>query len=278
MWNPSLDDEKNDGSTSRRYGFDKRLNLGRPELSFTDLLSGFGSQLNSPRDFSSPTGDQANSRRQTQDHGTKFNFGANNWSVMPPGLSLNLMDASLKVPGQGFDNYHSRGDVRYGAFGDIPSRPDHHGENQQANWLMPPPISPYLQIPPQSREMMPKSTFALENNTIKPKEGNCKLFGALISNSVLSEPALSHRNTVIEQPRRMHVLPYQPCPTESDQRSDHSKSSNFGNNPVATIDQEKQFHSFHPITARESKGHTGSTRSCTKVSERSCLTQFAMAS
>ncbi|KAK6147979.1 hypothetical protein DH2020_018891 [Rehmannia glutinosa] len=272
LWNPSLDDDKIDVvSASRRYGSDKWLPLGRPESSFTDLLSGFGSQSNASRDFGMPPGDQAVSKRQAQEREAKFSLIGNTWSVMPSGLSLNLMDSSLKTSGQGTEtSYQTRGDVRYGAYREFSFIPDPRGDNQQANWLMPPPISPYAQMPPaQSRELMPKSVFSQPHDAIKSKEGNCKLFGIpLRSNSVSMEPTLSNKTAVVEPSNRMPhgVHSHQYPAIESDQRSDQSKGSKVLDNPVATSEQEKQFQTFHPVARdRESKGHSGSTRSCTKV-------------
>ncbi|KAK4488932.1 hypothetical protein RD792_004722 [Penstemon davidsonii] len=259
LWNPSLDDERIDVvSASRRYGSDKWLPLGRPESSFTDLLSGFGSQINSPREFCMSPGDQAISKRQTLEHETKFSLNGNNWSIMPSGLSLNLMDSSLKTRGQGIDtSYQTRGDVRYGAFREFSMTPDpRDGVNQQANWLMPPPISPYSQMPPaKSRELM------------KPKEGNCKLFGIpLISSCAPMEPPLSQINAMIEPSNHMqngkhshHSPAFEP-----DQRSDQSKGSKVAD--IATSEPEKQSQTFpHVARDRENKGHSASTRSCTKV-------------
>ncbi|KAI3463537.1 hypothetical protein Pfo_020200 [Paulownia fortunei] len=271
LWNPSLDDEKIDVSASRRYGSDKWLPLGRPDSSFTDLLSGFGSKNNSPHDFTMPRGDQAISKRQTQEHEAKFGLTGNIWSIMPSGLSLNLMDSSLKNHGQVADaSYQARGDIRYGAFGEFSMIPDLRGDNQQANWLMPPPVSPFLKIPPaQSRELMPKSVLAQQHDAMKPKEGNCKLFGIpLISNSAPSEPAFSQRNVMIEPSGCMQnvVHSHQSPANESDQRSDLSKGSKLVDYPVATSEQDNQFQTFPPVAKdRESKGHSGSTRSCTKV-------------
>lgn len=220
LWNPSVDEEKLGlVSASRRYGTEKCLPVGRPESSFTDLLSGFGSQVNASRGFCMPPGDQSVSKQQPQqEHDAKFSWLGNNWSTIPPGFSLNLMDSGLKNPG--FREFSLTSDLR--------------GESQQTSWLMPPPVSPYLQMSTaQSREIMPKSVFMQQQDAVKPKESNCKLFGIpLISKSA----------------------------TESDQ----PKGSKMVDNLFATSEQEKQFQSFqHSARDRESK--SGSTRSCTKV-------------
>ncbi|KAK4410707.1 Auxin response factor 2A [Sesamum angolense] len=268
LWNPSLDDGKID-SASRRNESDIWLPSGRS--SFTDLLSTFGSKINSPRDFSRPPADQASYKRQTQEREAKLSSIANTWSIMPSGLSLNLMDSGLKNHVRGTDtSYQTHGDARYDVFGEFSMIPDSRGEKQQTNWLMPPPVSSYHQLPPvHSREQIPRSVIAQHHAAMKPNEGKCKLFGIpLISNPAPIEPVLSHRNVVIEPSGHIpHLVHSHLSPAiESDQRSDLSKSSKVCDYPVATSEQEKQFHSLPPVARdRESKGHSGSTRSCTKV-------------
>ncbi|KAK6127823.1 hypothetical protein DH2020_038425 [Rehmannia glutinosa] len=265
FWNPSLDDDKIDISASRRHGSDKWSPLGRPESSFTDLLSGFGSKNNSSHDFSMPLGDRGISKRQRQEHESKFSLIGNVWSIMPSGLSLNLMDSSLNNHVHGADtSYQTRGDARYGAIGEYSMVSDSRVDNQQANWLMPPPVSPYLQLTPAQSRAMHK-----QNDDKKPKEENCKLFGfSLLSSSAPSEPTFSHRNAMIEPSGCMQnaVHSHQSPANESDQRSDLSKGSKVVDYPVATSEQDNQYQTFPPLARdRESKGQSGSTRSCTKV-------------
>ncbi|CAI9753589.1 unnamed protein product [Fraxinus pennsylvanica] len=270
LWPPSLDDEMIEHvSSSRRCGLDKWLPLGRPESSFTDLLSGFGSQNNLSHEFSLPSGNTAVSKRQVQEREGKFRLIGNAWSMIPSCLSLNLMDTGTKTHGQGPDaSYHTQGDIRQiGGLGECSMLPDHRDGNQHVNWLMPPPNSPYLQMMPgQSRELQPNSVFA-QHDTTKPKEGNCKLFGVpLISGSVPTEQDLLHMNAVIETSRvygGMHS--HQSPALASDQRSDQSKGLKMADNPV-TSEEDKHFQTFHPVAReREGKGVSGSTRSCTKV-------------
>ncbi|GFP82625.1 auxin response factor 2 [Phtheirospermum japonicum] len=269
MWNSSLDDDKIDViSASRRYGSDKWLPIGRQDSSFTDLLSGFGSQTNVSHEFSVPSGDQGVPKRHAQEREAKFSLIGNTWSVMSNGLSLNLMDSSLRTPGQAPEtSYQAHGDGRYGSYREYSLISDPIGDNnQQVNWLMPPPISSYLQMAPST----PKSVFAQPQDAIKPKEGNCKLFGIPLigSNSVSLGPSLTHKTSVAEPSNRMQhgVHSHQYSAVESVQQSKGSKTVD---NPVATSEQEKQFQNFHPVAReRESKGHSGSTRSCTKVQKQ----------
>ncbi|KAL8464399.1 hypothetical protein ACS0TY_034069 [Phlomoides rotata] len=251
LWNPMVDEEKIDlVSASRRYGTEKWLPVGRPESLFTDLLSGFGSQNNASRGFCMPPGDQTVSKQQSQQ---ELNWIGNNWSTVPSGFSLNLMDSGLKNPAQGTDTSQVRGDIQYGLFREFSLTSDLGGECQQTNWLMPPPLSPYLQMSTaQSRELMPKSVFMQPHAAVKPKEGNCKLFGIpLISKSASLEAS---------GPMQPGIHSLQSPATESDQQ----KGSKMVDNPLATDEQEKQFQPFqHSAKDRESK--SGSMRSCTKV-------------
>nr|XP_027122786.1 auxin response factor 2A-like [Coffea arabica]XP_027122787.1 auxin response factor 2A-like [Coffea arabica] len=276
IWPPSLDDDKLDVcASSRRYASDKWLPLGRPESSFTDLLAGFGSQINSPNEFSTTSADQsvvsANSKkRQLQEHEGKFNYLGSPWSLMSSGLSLHLMEPSVKTRGQGTDiSYQTRGDARYGSFNEYPLLPSNRLDNQQANWLMPPPMTSYIQMPPNSREMVHKPVLVLPHEVVKPKEGNCKLFGIpLISNSMPLEPASSHKNRTIKSVGQllpgMHT--HRSSLSESDQRSEQPKGAKVADNVVASNEQDKQCQTFNQVTRdREGKVSGGSTRSCTKV-------------
>ncbi|XP_047951730.1 auxin response factor 2B-like [Salvia hispanica] len=273
VWKPSLEDEKIDVSASRRYGVDNWSPLGRSESSFTDLLSGFALKTNVSRDLSMPLGNQENSKRQTQECNANFSLTGNIWSLMPSGLSLNLMDSSMKNHVQGTDaSYLDHGDGRHGAFGDFPMISDPRGDNQGSNWSMPPPVSTYLQVrPSQPRELMPKPVFAEQHGAMKPKEGNCKLFGIpLISKSSSLEPEMSNRNVLNpsgftqNSGHSRHFSAF-----ELDQRSYQSKGLKVGDHGVSASDQENQFQFLHPsVQERETIGHSGSTRSCTKVQKQ----------
>ncbi|KAL2539401.1 Auxin response factor 2 [Abeliophyllum distichum] len=270
LWQPSLDAEKVDVvAATRRYGSEKRFPLGRQESSFTDLLSGFGTQINSSHDFYMPSGDQAGAiaKRRILEHEGKFNSIGNTISKVPFGLSLNLMGSSMKTHGQVADtSYQTQGDMRYGGFRQYSMLPDHRGETSPGNWLMPPPISPYPQTPPApSRELVPKSVFQLQHNAGKPKEGNCKLFGVpLISSSIAMEPSLPPGNASIEPADRMNLGVNSNKSTALE--SDQLKGSKLVDNQVASGEQEKQCQTYDQVSRDgEEKGHSGSTRSCTKV-------------
>ncbi|KAL3512105.1 hypothetical protein ACH5RR_024822 [Cinchona calisaya] len=274
-WPPSLDDEKMDVSASHRYGSDKWLPLGRPESSFTDLLSGFGTQINSSNDFCMNSVDQAvvsasSRKRQLPENEGKYNFLGSPWPLMASGLSLNLMESGVKVHGLGTDSrYQTRADARYGSVNEYSLLPGNRLDNQHANWLMPPPMTSYLQMPPNSRELVHKPVLVQQPEAVKPKEGNCRLFGIpLVSSSESLEPASSHKNRMTESagqvPTGIHVL--QSPAFESDQRSEQPKGSKVVDNLVAGNEQEKHSQTFNQVSRdREGKVCGGSTRSCTKV-------------
>ncbi|KAL3529091.1 hypothetical protein ACH5RR_008413 [Cinchona calisaya] len=275
VWPPSLDNEKIDVSASCRHGSDKWLPLGRPESSFTDLLSGFGNQINSQNDFCINSADQtavyANSKKlHLQEHDGRVKFLGSPWTLMPPGLSLNLMDSSVKAYGQGTDIcYQTRGDSRYGSFNEYTLLPGNRLDSQQANWLMPPPMTSYLQMPPNSREMVHKPVLVQQHEALKHKEGNCKLFGIpLINNSKPLESASSHKNRMLNSATQvslgMHI--HQLSAFEPDQRYEQSKGSKVVDNAVASSEQEKQSQTLNQVARdREGKVFGGSVRSCTKV-------------
>ncbi|KAK3042499.1 hypothetical protein RJ639_000223 [Escallonia herrerae] len=272
VWPPSADDEKIDVSGSRRYGADKWLPLARTESSFTDLLSGFGTQSNSFHEFCAPSGCQTahatNSvKLQLSDQEGNYNLLSSPWSMMTPNLSLNFLNPSVKPHVQGSDiPFPTRGDFRYGGFGEYPMHPGQRGEHQQGKWLMPPPLPSYSQMHDHSREPLPKPFLVQQHEAVKPKDGNCKLFGIpLISNPVPVEPTVSHRNTPIEPAGDIHLgmHSHQSSAFESDQKSEQSKGSKVADNPV---EQERPCQKSQSLV-RDGQGKVngGSARSCTKV-------------
>ncbi|XP_049365531.1 auxin response factor 2B [Solanum verrucosum] len=271
VWQPLLDDEKADvHSASRKCISDKRFPLARPESSFTDLLSGFGGQSSSSHGFHSPTRGQTAPaswvKRQALDKETDFSLLGKQWSLVSSGLSLNLMDSGLK----GADTlYQMRGTSRLNGFNEYPTLPGHRTDNQQGNWLMPPSALPYIQMSTRSGEIMPKPMASPQPEAMKPKEGNCKLFGIpLVSKCATIDPVMLRKNSPIDSTSNMHfgIHPHQFPITESDQRSEQSKGSKLPDDGITVHDQEEQFQTSHPGTRdREGKGLVNSTRSCTKV-------------
>nr|GLL35310.1 auxin response factor 2-like isoform X2 [Ipomoea trifida] len=277
-WEPPLDDEKIDNlSMSHRHGSDKWLPLGRLESSFTDLLSGIGTQINSPRGFCLQSGDQSAVapslvKQKTQHQEGEFSLLGKQWSVVSSGLSLNLMDSSMKNHREGFDaTYQPLGDSR-SADCEYSALPGNKHENHQANWLMQHQPMSYVQMPTHSREPMLKSTSMQQHEVMKPKDGNCKLFGIpLITNdSATTQPAMLPINAIIES-GHMHVdtNSHQTTAIELNQRSEQTKVSKGPDSRPTGNEQEKQFQTLRNGGVRDKEGkiYSGSTRSCTKVSK-----------
>ncbi|GFZ03942.1 auxin response factor 2 [Actinidia rufa] len=239
-WPRSLDDEKIDVvSASQRCGSDKWLPLLGPESTFTDLLSGFGTRSNSSREFCAPPIDQTSGYISSTklSFPQTISFPQTNWSVISSGLSFNLLESSMKAPAQGSDVPHQTRDVRNGNFGDYSLLAGQKAEHLQGNWLMPPPGASYIQLPPHPGGMMPRPLLVQQQEAVKPKDGNCKLFGIpLVSNPVTLEPVLSIEN----------------------------RTSSVGH---ANIDFPSQQSGEKPSQIRDHQGKVqgGSTRSCTKV-------------
>ncbi|EEF51702.1 Auxin response factor, putative [Ricinus communis] len=264
MWPPSVDDEKIDVSASRRHGSESWNLSGRPEPTYTDLLSGFGSNADSSHGFTSSFVDQAAtaaSRKLVLDQEGKFNLLANPWSLMSSGLSLKLSESNTKVSVQGRDiPYQARGNIRCSAFSEYPILHGHRVDQSHGNWLMPPPPPSHFDNLAHARE--PVSKPLQEHDIGKSTDGNCKLFGIpLFSNPVAPEPATSHRN-MVNEPTTAHPQSHQPRALESDQRSEQPRVSKMADDN----EHEKQFQSGHLHTRDiQGKTQTGSTRSCTKV-------------
>ncbi|KAH9705625.1 auxin response factor 2 [Citrus sinensis] len=196
----------------------------------------------------------------------KFNLVARPWSLMPSGPSLKMPESNAKVPVQGGDvNYQVRGNVRYGGFGDYPMLNGNRVEHSHGNWLMPPLPPSNFENSAHSRELMPKSAMVQDQEAGKSKD--CKLFGIpLFSNHVMPEPVVSHRNTMNDPAGN---LDQQFRAFESDQKSDHSKSSKLADDNQVFNEHEKlsQPSQTHTKDVR-SKTQCGSTRSCTKVQKQ----------
>ncbi|KAK9278040.1 hypothetical protein L1049_027597 [Liquidambar formosana] len=269
-------DEKIDVvSASRRYGSDNWMPSARHEPTYTDLLSGFGTQTDSPHGFCSPFADQTAAaanpmKKHSTDQEGKFNLLVNPWSNIPSsGLSLNLLESGMKVPVQGGDiSFQTRGNFGYGGFSEYPVLHGHRVEHRQGNWMMPPPPATHFEHPAHSRDLMPKPILVQQQEAVKPKDGNCKLFGIrLFNNPVTSEPLASHKKTSNEPAgHRHHHDTLQARAIESDQKSEQSKGSKATDTLHPFTEQDKSFHTSHPLSRDvQSKVQGGSTRSCTKV-------------
>ncbi|KAL6982310.1 hypothetical protein U1Q18_048638 [Sarracenia purpurea var. burkii] len=272
LWPHSLDDEKTDVlSAPQRYGSEKWLPV-RPESTFTDLLSGFGTQSNSPHEFSIPSVDQTSGSISSMkvnlpDQEGKFSFLPNNWSAIPSGLSLNLFESSRKPPVHRSDISYQTRDARYVGFSEYSLLAYQKADHQQGNWLMPPPLASSLQMPAHSRESMPRPVLVQQHEVLKPKDGNCKIFGIpLNSNPVPLETPVSNKSAT-SPAGHTDLVPHsqhsRAC--DSDQSSEQMKCVKVPDHPL-TSEHGKPPQTCRPHT-RDCPGkvHCGSTRSCTKV-------------
>ncbi|GFZ17321.1 auxin response factor 2 [Actinidia rufa] len=230
-----------------------------------DLLSGFGTQSNSSREFCAPPIDQtpgyiSSTKLNLSDQEGKFRFPQTNWSVIPSGPSFNLLESSMKAPAQGSDVPYQTRDVRYAGFGDYSQKAEH----RQGNWLMPPPVASYIQTPPHPGPggKMPRPVL-VQQEAVKPKDVNCKLFGIpLVSNPVTLEPALSIENRTSSVGHANIDFPSkQSGVSESVQRSDQKKVVKAPDHLLPSCEQEKP----SQIKDHQGKVQGGSARSCTKV-------------
>ncbi|KAJ0113678.1 hypothetical protein Patl1_01308 [Pistacia atlantica] len=268
IWQPSLDDEKIDVvSAPRRYGSENWAPAGRHEPTYTDLLSGFGTNADSVHGYS-PSIDQSLPsavpvRKSLLDQEGKFNLLHRPWPLMPSSLSLKLSEPNAKVSVQGGDiSYQVRGNGGYGGFGDYPTLQSRRIEPSNGNWFMPPLPPSHFENSAHSRELMQKPISVQDQEAGKSKD--CKLFGIpLFSSRVTPEPAVSHQNTMTEPVGHMH---HQFCALESDPRSEQSKSPKLADDSLGVIEQEKPSQTCQPhLKDVRSKPQSGSSRSCTKV-------------
>ncbi|KAE8697327.1 Auxin response factor 23 [Hibiscus syriacus] len=265
MWPPSADDDKNDGE--RKFGSENWMSSGRHEPTYTDMLSGFGSNADSSRVCRPSLIDQSlidgNSMRN---HLLDQDGKLGSWSLSHSGLSLKLADTSASPPLQGsYVPYQSRGNGRSGGFHDYPVIEGRRIEHSHGNWLMPPPTSSHYENSVHARGLMPKTSLVQEHKNGKSREGNCKLFGIpLISNSSASDSAVSHFSAFNKPVGHVQAALHQVHAFESDQNSKKSKVSQLSGDNSALNEQERIFHLGQPHT-RENVSSTASTRSCTKV-------------
>ncbi|KAE9604239.1 putative transcription factor ARF family [Lupinus albus] len=256
---PPVEDEKIDVSTSRSYGSENWMSMGRHEPTYSDLLSGFGAGGDpSHPSLVDQTGHVAYpASNHSLDHESKLHVH-HPWSVMPSSLTLNLMDSTLKEAANVDTTYQARGNLRYSAFGEFPMFRRHHKVEHLHGNLMPPPPSTQYESP-HSGELMsnPMSTKTSEAMTLK--DGDCKLFGiSLISSPIAQEPSALERNVTSEPGGQMYLTSHQQQSSEIDQKSENSKSSRPSEGLVAADDHEKS-------KDVQSTPFSGSARSCTKV-------------
>ncbi|KAG2410715.1 Auxin response factor [Vigna angularis] len=268
-WSSAADDEKIDVvSTSRRYGSESWMSMGRHEPTYPDLLSGFGvhgDQASHPS-LVDQNGPVANlSRKHFFDREGKHNV-LSPWPVVPSSLSLNLLDSNTKVSAQGGDQV--RGNLRFSsAFGDYTVLHGHKVDHSHGNFLMPPPLSTQYESP-RSRELLPKPISGKPSEVSKPKDSDCKLFGiSLLSSPIALDPSVLQRNVAIEPVGHMHTT-HQQRTYENDPKSENSRGSKPADG-VLIDDHEKPAQTSQPqLKDVQPKSNGGSARSCTKVHKK----------
>ncbi|QCD84958.1 auxin response factor 2B [Vigna unguiculata] len=269
-WSSAADDEKIDVvSTSRRYGSESWMSMGRHEPTYPDLLSGFGvhgDQASHPS-LVDQNGPVANlSRKHFFDREGKHNI-LSPWPVVPSSLSLNLLDSNTKGSAHvGDTTSQVRG--RFGsAFGDYTVLHGHKVDHSHGNFLMPPPLSTQYESP-RSRELLPKPISGKPSEVSKPKDSDCKLFGiSLLSSPIALDPSVSQRNVAIEPLGHMHTT-HQHRTYDNDPKSENSRGLKPADG-VLIDDHEKPTQTSQPhLKDVQPKSNSGSARSCTKVHKK----------
>lgn len=265
LWPSSVDDDKVDVvSATRRYGSENWMSSARHEPTYTDLLSGFGANVDTSHNQRLPFTDHSGppsgpTKKTLGDQDGKFDYLGNQWPLMHSGLSLKLPESS-KVPVVGDASFQGRGNIKYGGgYNEYPVLHGHMVENARGNWPMPPRALNYFEDMVQAREHVAKQPVMIqEKETGKSGDGNCRLFGIpLVSNLNGTEPTVSQRNKVNEKVSQTQIL----SPKVPDQ-SDQSKGSKSTNDHCTEQGRQPQTSHTHP---KDAHGKSNSTRSCTKV-------------
>ena len=263
----SVDEEKVDNvSASWKYGLETWAPSMKPGATYADLLSGFGAQTDLPSGHCSPYQSAATppAKKQVLDQDGRFTLVASPWSMMPAGLSLNLSDISVKIqPRNGTIPYQVGGSGRFGCFGETPMFHGHRVDNHEGSWLMPPPGSSSFENIANSQEVAMRQIRMEQEPTVKRKDGNCKLFGI----PLISGPPPQVASSVSGDPATLlpPMLKHGPN-IESNQNLQQLKGSKQVDNMPTVKEQEKKMRSSQSVPRDlQTKGHGGSSRSCTKV-------------
>ncbi|KAG5393806.1 hypothetical protein IGI04_023769 [Brassica rapa subsp. trilocularis] len=263
VWQSSADDDKVDVvSASRRY--ENWISSGRHGPTCTDLLSGFGTNIEPPHGHQIPFYDRLSSspsvaaRKILSDQDGKFEYLANQWQMMHSGLSLKLHE-SPKVPAASDASFQGIGNPNYGDYA-LPRAVT--AENAAGNWPIRPRALNYFEeaVHAQAREHVTKRPAVVQEEAAKPRDGNCRLFGIPLANNVNgTDTTLPQRNNLNDC-----TGPTQIASPKVQDLSDQSKGSK------STNDHREQGRPFpvnkpHP---KDVQTKTNSCRSCTKVQKQ----------
>ncbi|KAL6981447.1 hypothetical protein U1Q18_023077 [Sarracenia purpurea var. burkii] len=190
-------------------------------------------------------------------------YGSEKWLplVRPESTFTDLLSGSISSMKVNLPDQEGKFSFLPNNWSAIPS-----ADHQQGNWLMPPPLTSYLQTPAHSREPMPRPVL-VQHEALKPKDGNCKIFGIpLNSNPVPLETPVSNKSAT-SPAGHTDLVPHSQhsWACESDQSSEQMKCVKVADHPL-TSEHGKPPQTWQPHT-RDCPGkvHFGSTRSCTKV-------------
>lgn len=127
---------------------------------------------------------------------------------------------------------------------------------------MPPPGSSSFENIANSREIAMRQIRMEQEPTVKPKDGNCKLFGIpLIGSPAAQVTSVSDEPATLLPPMLKDVHN-----VESDRNSQQSKGSKPIDSSPAGNEKEKKMQSSQSLPHdSQTKNHVGSSRSCTKV-------------
>ncbi|KAJ0238179.1 Auxin response factor 2 [Hirschfeldia incana] len=261
VWQSSADDDKVDVA-SRRY--ENWMSSGRHEANYTDLLSGFGENVEPSHGHQIPFYDHSSSpsaaaKKILSEQDAKFENLANQWQMMHSGLSLKLHE-SPKIPSASDTPFQGQGNAKYGEYPVLHSLTT---ETAGGNWPIRPRAVNYFEEAVHSKaqaqavEHVTKRPAVAQEETAKPGDGNCRLFGIpLVSNVNETDSTMSQRNNLNETSGFTQIA----SPKVQD-LSDQSKGSK------STNDHREQGRSSQANHPHPKDGHskTNSSRSCTKV-------------
>ncbi|XP_020261177.1 auxin response factor 2-like isoform X2 [Asparagus officinalis] len=263
MWPSSCNEQRNDACPSRRLSSENWIQVGRPESTYTDMLSGFQKSSESPRfasaHFDHKSGDKKSIKNQFPDQESELSLLSGQWSLMSSNPAFNL-ESNLKMPTQA---------VRYGMGGysslqglaveeNHPYRFTHLSTDMRMENMSP------------SDLLRPQSVVASPNNVSAAGGGTWKIFGFNInSNPPIPDPVTTQSHSIYELEacsQQTGILHRSSEVIEAVQPFEPSKSTKSVDSASTTNEQEKGLQPSPQIAKDISTKSLGSsTRSCTKV-------------
>ena len=260
VWPPSRNEERNDACTPMKLGSENWIQMGRPELTYTDMLSGFQKSSDS-HSFSSPyfehnSGDKKSLESQFWNQEGERSLFSSQWSVMSFNSPFNL-ESNMKMPTQA---------VRYGGMGGyMPLLEQNH-----PNLFTSLPSNAGMENLSQPQVVRPQPVVAAANNGAATGSSPWKIFGFnLNSNPSIPDPVSARSNATHElescsQPTG--TLHQSSEVLESGQSVEPAKSTKSVESASTGSEWEKGLQ-LSQSGAKDVQGKPlgSSTRSCTKV-------------